>query len=123
MLVSGIIGTVFSLIAAHLIAAFFFSLAMHVLDGKGGYYEGLTALVLGMIAPATMMFFAGALTFIPFGIFFASLLMTYGYVLGVATLFRASKEFFELDYAGVLVGVLIVFIPMLGAALTAIILR
>ena len=112
LLVSGIFGTLFSLIAVHLVAAFFYSFAMHVLDGKGGYYDGLATLVLAMVAPAVLTFFAGAALFVPFGLFFAAAMLAYGYVLGAATLFRAGKELFELDYAGVLVGFLITAIPL-----------
>jgi hypothetical protein len=111
-LVNGIFGLLFALIAAHLIIAFFFSVVMHVLDGKGGYYDGLATVVLAMVAPAIMLFFAGAVLFIPFGVVIASLLLAYGCVLGIATLFRAGKELFELDYAGVLVGFLATSIPL-----------
>ncbi len=115
-LVNGIIGLLFALIAAHLVVAFFFSVAMHVLDGKGGYYDGLATLVLAMVAPAITLFFAGAALFVPFGVFVASLLIAYGHVLGIVTLFRAGKELFDLDYAGVLVGFLATAVP-LGASL------
>lgn len=110
VLVYGIVGTLFFLIVIHLVVAFFFSLAMHVLDGKGGYYEGLTTLVLSMVAPAVAIFFAGAASFI--SPFVASVLLIYGYVIGTATLFRSGKELFELDYAGVLIGFLITVIPL-----------
>jgi len=119
-LVTGIFAFLFGCIIAHLVVAFFFGFAMHILDGKGGYYEALACLVLAMIAPAVSIFFAGALTYIPYGIYLALTLVTYGYVVGAATLFRAGKELFELDYAGVLIGFLITAIPMgiaLGAAL------
>ena len=115
LLVNGIIGTLFSLIELQLIVAFFFSMIMHVLDGKGGYYEGLASLVLSMVAPAMMTFFAGALVFLPYGAVFASLLFMYGYAVGASTLFRAGKEFFELDYAGVLAGVLILVFSLAAA--------
>ncbi len=113
LLVSGIVGLLFGLIAAHIVVAFFFSFALHILDGKGGYYDGLTALVYAMVAPAIMLFFGGALTFIPFGPILFLFLLVYGVVLGTATLFRAAKEFFELDYAGVLSAVLITFVPLI----------
>jgi hypothetical protein len=112
LVVNGIVGILFSLIAAHLVVAFFFSAAMHVLDGKGGYYEGLATLVLSMVAPAISLFFAGAALFMPFGIYVSALLLSYGYVLGTATLFRSGKELFELDYAGVLIGFLTTAIPL-----------
>jgi len=118
-LVNGIIGLLFALIIAHLVVAFFFSVAMHVLDGKGGYYDGLATLVLAMVAPAIMLFFAGAILFVPFGVVVSSLLVAYGYVLGIVTLFRAGKELFELDYTGVLVGFLATAIP-LGLSVCAI---
>ena len=107
MIAYGIAGTFFALIIIHLVVAFFFTVAMHVLDGKGGYYEGLTTLVLAMVAPAITTFFAGAATFVPYGSGVAAVLLAYGYILGTATLFRSGKELFELDYAGVLIGFLI----------------
>lgn len=110
ILVYGIIGTLFTLIAIHFVVAFFFSLAMHVLDGKGGYYEGLTTVVLSMVAPAVAVFFAGAASFL--SPFVAAVLLIYGYIIGTATLFRSGKELFELDYAGVLIGFLITVIPL-----------
>jgi len=115
MIINGILGFLFACIGFHLVVAFFFSAAMHVLDGKGGYYEGLTAVVFSMVAPAVATFFAGALSFIPFALPLAVLLVSFGYVLGAATLFRAAKELFELDYAGVLVGVLITMFPLMWA--------
>jgi hypothetical protein len=111
-LVNGTLVFLFSLMVAILVFAFFFSLAMHVLDGRGGYYEGLCAIVMSLVAPAMMVFFGGALSFMPYGLGFAGLLASYGFVIGTATLFRASKELFELDYAGVLVGFLISLIPI-----------
>lgn len=119
ILVLGTIGTLFSLIAVHLLVAFFYSFAMHVLDGKGGYYEGLATLVLAMVAPAVATFFGGALIFVPYGMIISGLVLAYGYILGAATLFRAGKDLFELDYAGVLIGFLITAIP-LGLTLCAI---
>lgn len=103
----GIIGILLAIIIAHLVVAFFFTVAMHVLDGRGGYYEGLATLVLAMVAPAITTFFAGAATFVPYGYGAAVVLLAYGYILGSATLFRSGKEMFELDYAGVLIGFLI----------------
>lgn len=115
LLVMSIFGVLAGLILAHLVVAFFFSLALHVLDGKAGYYEGLSALVLAFVAPAVAIFFAGALSFVPFGIFLSILLLMYGCVLGASTLFRSAKEFFEIDYAGVLVGFLITKFVLAGA--------
>jgi len=115
VIVEGALIIIFVLIVAHLVVAFFFSIAMHVLDGKGGYYEGLTTLVLAMVAPAVMLFFAGAIAFLPLGTFVSAPFILYGCVLGAATLFRSAKELFELDYAGVLVGFLITVVT-LGAA-------
>lgn len=123
ILVNGIVGVLFSLVALHLIVAFFFSISMHVLDGKGGYYEGLATLVLAMVAPAVATFFAGAALFLPFGVYVAAALLAFGYVLGAATLFRSGKELFELDYAGVLVGFLITFLPLCFAYMMAMFLR
>ncbi len=110
--VNGVVFVLFSLVFLHLFAALFFSVAMHVLDGKGGYYEGLTTLVLAFVAPAVAIFFGGALAFVPMGIYVSLLLISYGYVLGCATLFRSAKELFQLDYAGVLAGFLITTIPL-----------
>jgi len=112
LVVNGVVFVLFALILLHLLVALFFSISMHILDGKGGYYEGLTTLVLAFIAPAVSIFFGGALTFIPFGVYPALLLIAYGYVVGFATLFRAAKELFELDYAGVFAGFLITAIPL-----------
>lgn len=107
MLSYSIVIGVLGFIVVHLAAAFFFTVAMHVLDGNGGYYEGLATLVLAMVAPAVTTFFAGALTFVPYGGGASAVLLAYGYILGFATFFRAGKEMFELDYAGVLIGFLI----------------
>ena len=120
MLVNGIIVLLVGLIIGHLLVALFYSFAMHVLDGKGGYYEGLSTLVLAMVAPAIATFFAGAAIYVPFGNIPSSLIMAYGYILGAATLFRTGKELFELDYAGVFIGFLITAIP-LGLATAGII--
>jgi len=117
ILATGIVAVLFFLFAAHLLAAFFFSLTLHILDGKGGYYEGLTALVLAMVAPAVAIFFGGAISFVPYGIILSVVLLAYGYVLGAATLFRAAKELFELDYAGVFVGFVITSV-VLGCAVS-----
>ncbi|MEM3154531.1 MAG: hypothetical protein QW165_03115 [Candidatus Woesearchaeota archaeon] len=108
----GVLGVLFVLILAHLVVAFFFAMSMHVLDGKGGYYEALASLVLAMVAPAVAIFFAGAVSFVPYGSGAVGVMLAYGYILGAATLFRSGKEFFELDYAGVLVGFLITAIPL-----------
>jgi len=103
----GIVVALFTLLIVHVVVAFFFTVAMHVLDGKGGYYEGLATLVLAMVAPAIATFFAGAAIFLPYGSGIAAILLSYGYILGTAALFRSGKELFELDYAGVLIGFLI----------------
>ncbi len=116
-IINGTLVVLFSLMVLSAIFAFFFSLAMHVLDGRGGYYEGLSAIVLSMVAPAIMLFFGGALSFMPYGLVFSALLAAYGFVIGTATLFRAAKELFELDYAGVLVGFLISLIPVCFAVM------
>jgi hypothetical protein len=107
MIAYGIGAAFLAIIIIHLVVAFFFTVAMHVLDGKGGYYEGLATLVLAMVAPAIATFFAGAATFVPYGSGAAAVMLSYGYILGTATLFRSGKEMFELDYAGVLIGFLI----------------
>ncbi len=111
-LMLGVLGSFLFLVLVHLAVAFFFAVAMHVLDGKGGYYEALTALVLSFVAPAVGIFFGGALTFIPYCWIVSVVLIALGFVLGFATLFRASKELFQLDYSGVLIGFLITVIPL-----------
>ena len=111
VVVNGVCALLFGLIVVHLFVAFFFSVAMHVLDGRGGYYEGLAVVVLSMVAPAVMTFFAGAFTFIPLGKFVSVLLLIFGYVIGFSTFFRAGKDLFGLDYSGVLVGFLATVIP------------
>jgi hypothetical protein len=112
MLVMGVFASLAFFFGAHLLVAFFFSFAMHILDGKAGYYEGITCLTLAFIAPAISTFFAGALAYLPFGIYPAILFIVYGYTLGIATLIRSTKELFNLDYAGVWLGFLATVIPL-----------
>lgn len=107
----------FGSLAAVLVYSFFVSVALHVLDGKGGFYEGLSMAVLSLVAPSVMMFFSGAVAFIPFGLPVSAFLLMYGCVLGVATFFRAGKELFELDYAGVFVGLFAAELPFVCALL------
>lgn len=116
MLMLAIVGTLIFLVAAHFVVALFFAIAMHVLDGKGGYYEALASLVLSFVAPAVAVFFSGALAFLPFGYFVSVFLLTLGYVMGLATLLRSAKEMFQISYAGVLSGCLITFIPLAFAS-------
>lgn len=122
MVMTGVMGLLMGLIVSHLIVAFFFAVAMHVLDGKGGYYEALTALVLAFVAPAVSIFFGGAASFLPLGGFLALTLITLGYVVGAATLFRSTKELFHVDYAGVFAGLLITAIPLGIASYIALVL-
>lgn len=122
MLMLGIVGTLILLVVCHFVIALFFAIAMHVLDGKGGYYEALTSLVLAFVAPAVAVFFSGALSFIPLGEFAAVFLVTLGCVMGLATLLRSAKEFFQISYAGVLAGCLITFMPLLLAGYTVVLL-
>lgn len=105
VLVASVVGFLFAFFLGVLFFALFFAMCLHVLDGKGGYYEGLCCLVLSFVPLAVCFFFGGALSFIPYGILASLLLFVYGFVLGAATLFRAGKELFGLDYAGVSVGV------------------
>lgn len=109
----GIFGTLFAFMLGAAVLAFFFAVSYHVLDGKAGYYEALATVVLASVAPAVMWFFAGALSFVPYGIFASLLLLMYGHVLGAATGARAIKEYFKLSYAGVLVGALIAKLPVI----------
>lgn len=117
LIVLAIIATLLGCIVLHLVAAFFFALAMHVLDGTGGYYEGLAALVLSMVAPAVSIFFAGAISFLPYGTYVGLLLLAYGYTIGSATFFRAGKELFNVDYVAVLIGFLVTAF-ILGSAIS-----
>ena len=103
--------------------AFFLSVSLHVLDGRGGYYEGLATLVAGSVAPAILLFFAGALAFIPFGVIVSAMLLLYGVILGASTCVRSAKELFELDYAGVLIGILITKCSMVAIFALAYFLR
>lgn len=107
----------FGSLAAILAFSFFVSVALHVLDGKGGFYEGLAMVILSAVAPSVMVFFAGAVAFIPFGVIVSAFLLVYGCVLGAATFFRAGKELFELDYAGVFIGLLVAKMPFACALL------
>lgn len=92
-------GALFGFLAFMLICAFFLSLALHVLGGKGGYYEGLTSYTLGMVAISVMLFFAGALSFIPFiGLPIAGILLMYGFVIGFSITLRCTKELFGVGY-------------------------
>ena len=106
VLISSIVGFLFAFFFGVLFFALFLAMCLHVLDGKGGYYEGLCCLVLSFVPFAVCFFFGGALSFIPYGLLASLLLFVYGFVLGTATLFRAGKELFSLDYAGVSVGVI-----------------
>ena len=115
--VSYVLFFLFGSLGALLVTSFFLSVALHVLDGKGGFYEGLAMVVLSAVAPSVMVFFAGAAAFVPFGIVVSCLLLSFGCVLGAATFFRAGKELFELDYAGVFIGLLIASMPFVCASL------
>lgn len=119
ILANGLLLVLFGIITAVLVASFFFALAFHVLDGKGGYYEGLSMVVLAIVPEGVFTFFAGALTFAPLGIYVALLLLTYGWVLAFAIFFRSGKELFELDYAGVIAGSIAALVPIAFAVLLA----
>jgi hypothetical protein len=114
-LIYAIVGSLFGIIGLFLVFAFFFSVAMHVLDGKGGFYEGLATTVLSVSPIATAVMLAGAISFIPYGLFISILVLIYGIVLGSAVFFRAGKELFSLDYFAVFVGVFITKFPILLA--------
>jgi len=109
----GVFGTLTAALLFPFVMAFFFAVVYHVLDGKGGYYEALAATVLAMVAPSVAWFFAGALSFLPYGLAGSLLLLSYGYVLSGATGARAFKEYFKLDYAGVFLGAIIAKMPFL----------
>lgn len=119
VIANGLLLVLFGLITAVLVASFFFALAFHVLDGKGGYYEGLSMVVLSIVPEGVFTFFAGALTFAPLGIYVALLLLAYGWVLAFAIFFRSGKELFELDYSGVIAGSIAALVPIVLAGLLA----
>lgn len=121
-LVLGILGSLFGTMLFAVVMAFFFAVSYHVLDGKAGYYEALALVVLSMVAPAVAWFFAGALSFVPYGIVVSALLIAYGHVLSGATGARAAKEYFGLDYAGVFLGAVIAKAPLIALLAVAILL-
>lgn len=121
-LVYSIVGGLFGVLSFLLIFAFFFSVAMHVLDGSGGFYEGLATTVLSVSPVSLAVMLSGAIAFIPFGIYFSVLLLIYGAVLGSAVFFRAGKELYGVEYFAVFVGVLITKLPMFLAVLVFILL-
>lgn len=112
MIANGILLALFGIMTVVLLASFFFALAFHVLDGKGGYYEGLAMTVFALVPDAVFTFFAGALTFAPMGMYVGLTLLAYGWVLAFAIFFRAGKELFELDYAGVFAGFIATLVPL-----------
>lgn len=114
-LIYAVVGGLFGVIGLFLVFAFFFSVAMHVLDGNGGFYEGLATIVLSISPIATAAMFAGAISFIPYGIFLSILVLIYGIVLGSAVFFRAGKELYGVEYFAVFVGVFITKLPMILA--------
>ena len=115
LLIYAIVGGLFGIIALYLVFAFFFSVAMHVLDGNGGFYEGLAATVLALAAPSVAALLAGAIAFIPFGIYLSVLLMMYGIVLSTAVFLRAGKELYNADYFAVFAAALVVKLCLYGS--------
>lgn len=118
----GLFAALFGTMLFVLLQSFFFAVSFHILDGKAGYYDAFAALVLSLVAPAIGLFAFGVSVFLPYGVIYGSLLLGYGCVIGCATLARSVKEYFDLDYAGVLVGALIVKLPLIIAAVAVFVL-
>lgn len=119
LLVYAIVGSLFGVISVFLLFSFFFSVAMHVLDGNGGFYEGLASTVLSISPVATAVLLAGAIAFIPYGVFLSALLLVYGMVLGGAVFFRAGKELYGVEYFAVFVGLVFTKLPIIIAGFLA----
>ena len=107
-----VLGGLFAIIVAPFVLAFFFSIVLHVLGSKSVYYESLTAFVLSMIFPAVFLFFAGSISFFPKLKIISALLISYGSILGIATFFRAAKEYSDLPYVDISIAVLVVLVPL-----------
>ena len=81
------------------------------LCGKGGYFEGLTAVTYSMVGPSVGLLLAFiAAGDVMIGLFIGPVILAVTVVLGVATFFRALKELFGTDLMTAFVGTVVLWI-------------
>jgi len=93
---------------ATLFIAYLLKISVNTLGGSGQYYNGLTALTLGMIAPAIGFLLFSLLALIPsVGLFLGAIVMAIAIILGITTELRAIKEMFRVDMFTAFIGLVI----------------
>lgn len=108
-------------LVATLFIAYLLEISVNILGGNGQYYNALTALTLGMVAPAIAFLLFSLLTLIPtIGLFLGAIVMAIGAILGITTELRAIKEMFRVDMFTAFIGLIIAYAGLLLAVYLAV---
>ena len=88
-----------------LVFGFLVQIVLTILGGKGQYYHGLTALAYAKFPIALGLLVGSVLTLAPAGFPLAILTVLVFTLIGLATLYRAVKEFFGVDIITAWIGI------------------
>lgn len=120
---SGIVTNILALSAIELAVASFFmvfigglffgwitKLVMVVLGGEGGYFEGLTAVAYPSLVVSLGALVAVLLSYVPaVGTALAFIVITVFFAVGYASIYRLTKDLFEVNMITAFVGVSVIF--------------
>lgn len=90
--------------------------ALNLLGGKGGYFEGLTPIAYALFVPAVGLLAASLLSFIPvIGGIAAFVVIALAVAIGLATYLRGLSELFGVNLLTALIGAAIIHIALMAA--------
>ena len=98
------------------IIGYLLKVTMTTLGGRGKFFEGLTAITYTLLPIMVGLLIATILSYIPlFGAALAFLVMAILGVMGIAILYRATKDFFRVDMITALVGISVLMMGIMLA--------
>lgn len=78
--------------------SFLLNKIVNILGGKGEFYDGLTSVVYSLVPLSVGILLASVLVFVPVvGIFLGALILAIKFAIGMAILYRGTKEMYKTD--------------------------
>jgi hypothetical protein len=103
LLVSSVVSMFVIVLVAGLLVGFVFYAAAITLGGKGGYFEGLTAISYGLLPISVGVLVSAVLMVIPYTSGLQLIVLAFAFVLGFSVVYRALKELYSTDMVTTLV--------------------
>ncbi|MCX6815572.1 MAG: YIP1 family protein [Candidatus Aenigmarchaeota archaeon] len=99
-----------------MIIGYAMKIIVNILGGKGGYYEGLTAISYSLMPVSVAVFVSSLLSLVTGGPIIGIIVLIIGFASGISLLYRSIKELFKTDMLTAFIAVSVLILVLFVAS-------